>query len=396
MGLRDQVRPASFRGKRFTPVTADTEGLGRRAEPHEFPFRDTGFVEDFGKQTPTYTFDAFVTWAQRGPLVDACRDEGPGQLIHPIWGERTVICTGCVAREATSHVGVTYLTLSFVDAGQNRFPGVVVNTKAKVESTGETARAATRDTLVERFPTEAPQWVNDAAVGRVDEVAAALERARALVPGSVGLAEFNALARALDDPASLIASPSLLATTLSSTIQGLAGLSTDPLSTLRMVRGFIQDLSSTFTTISAQSGTSRDVHRQQQDAIQRLALRSAVIEGAVATRIVPLSSYQEAAAQRTATVELFDDELDAAGERDDDQALAALLGLRTQVLEDLRVRGAALATVRTITLSASVPAVVLAYQLYGDPDRGDEIVARNRVRHPTFLPAAVPLEVLSA
>jgi prophage DNA circulation protein len=44
-----------------------------------------------------------------------------------------------------------------------------------------------------------------------------------------------------------------------------------------------------------------------------------------------------------------------------------------------------------------VPAVVLAYDLYGDPDRDQEIVDRNpTAHHPGFLPTAAPLEVLSA
>jgi len=42
-----------------------------------------------------------------------------------------------------------------------------------------------------------------------------------------------------------------------------------------------------------------------------------------------------------------------------------------------------------------MPAIVLAYRLYGDAERADEIVARNRVRHPGFVPGGQPLEVLS-
>lgn len=48
----------------------------------------------------------------------------------------------------------------------------------------------------------------------------------------------------------------------------------------------------------------------------------------------------------------------------------------------------------TLTPPEAVSALVLAYRRYGDAARGDEIVMRNRVAHPGFLPT-VPLKILS-
>ncbi|MNC71262.1 hypothetical protein D3C75_1221620 [compost metagenome] len=42
-----------------------------------------------------------------------------------------------------------------------------------------------------------------------------------------------------------------------------------------------------------------------------------------------------------------------------------------------------------VTTLESLPAVVLAYQRYGDATRAAEIVTRNKVAHPGFLPAGV-------
>jgi len=397
MGLRGQTRSGSFRGKVFGIVTADTDGLARRTELHEFPGRDEPYAEDFGKQAKTYTFDAFVTWADRAELVEKCGQPGPGALIHPFWGERTVVCTQCVAREATTHAGLCFLNLTFVEAGKNQFPNATPNTERRVELAGQRARDVVGERFVARFPTGAPQWVTDASGTRVSEISTALERARSLIPASGDLAGFNEVMRAFQDPASLIASPSVLGSTLSSALQKLAGLSTDPLSTLRTLRGFVLDVQATFLQLGATAGTSRELQQQQQDALLRLSSGSAVIEGAVASRNAPLTSYNEASALRETMVAFFDTELDAAGGEDgDDEALLALQDLRIEVLSDLRARGAALATVRTVVLGVTTPAVLLAYQLYEDPDRGDEIAARNRVRHPMFLPAGVTLEVLSA
>jgi prophage DNA circulation protein len=47
-----------------------------------------------------------------------------------------------------------------------------------------------------------------------------------------------------------------------------------------------------------------------------------------------------------------------------------------------------------VALEESLPALVLAYRLYGDANRADELVLRNGITHPLFLPAGVEMEVL--
>lgn len=404
MGLRQQVRPGSFRGVPFMTVSSETDGLARRVEVHQFPFRNTPFAEDFGEQARSFSLEVYVPWerppgAEKGgrrDLQEACAAAGPGPLMHPFWGERTVVCTRASASENNGHIGLTRFTLEFTDAGNNRFPDVEVNTTGAVEESGQEARVALQESFSSRWPRIAPQWVTDASVARIQDLAGALESARALVPGGVSPAAFKQVLQELADPTSLLSNPGLLGGAISSTIQSLAGLSTDPFSTFRMLSGFVQEFGSAFASIDASPGSSRFIEAERQESIIRLAKGSAVVEAAVAVREVPLSSYNDAATMRDRVVELFDSELEATGDLGDDVALEALTALRTEVLNDLRVRGAALATVRTLTLASTTPAIVLAYRLYTDPERGEEIVARNGLRHPIFLPAAVPLEVLSA
>ena len=42
-----------------------------------------------------------------------------------------------------------------------------------------------------------------------------------------------------------------------------------------------------------------------------------------------------------------------------------------------------------------MPSLVLAYDLYEDLDRADEIVKKNAVKYPQFLPANKDLKVLT-
>ena len=48
-----------------------------------------------------------------------------------------------------------------------------------------------------------------------------------------------------------------------------------------------------------------------------------------------------------------------------------------------------------VTPEATQPALVLAYGLYEDAGREAEIVTRNKVRHPGFVPGGQALEVLA-
>jgi hypothetical protein len=51
--------------------------------------------------------------------------------------------------------------------------------------------------------------------------------------------------------------------------------------------------------------------------------------------------------------------------------------------------------VTIVQLSESIPAIVLSYQLYGNIDMADEILKRNKIIHPGFIPAGCPVMVVS-
>ncbi len=93
--------------------------------------------------------------------------------------------------------------------------------------------------------------------------------------------------------------------------------------------------------------------------------------------------------------EVLADEIERqADETDADAVYVALGALRAVLTASVPPPDQDLPDLRTITLSQSVPSLVLAYELYDQASRGAEIVARNRIRHPGFVPAATALQVL--
>ena len=73
----------------------------------------------------------------------------------------------------------------------------------------------------------------------------------------------------------------------------------------------------------------------------------------------------------------------------------ALGALRLAMVQDVTARGGSMARLFLYRPKAVEPALVLAYRIYGDAGRDAEIVTRNRVARPGFVPAGAPLELLA-
>lgn len=97
---QSQLQASSFRGVPFA-VVAEEGSHGRRQAVHEYPYRDTAWIEDLGRGTRRFMIRGFLIQnsqiygggdviAQRQSLVAACEAKGSGTLVHPTLGELTV------------------------------------------------------------------------------------------------------------------------------------------------------------------------------------------------------------------------------------------------------------------------------------------------------------------
>ena len=97
-------------------------------------------------------------------------------------------------------------------------------------------------------------------------------------------------------------------------------------------------------------------------------------------------SADDAAQLRDNVCALFDAETLVAGDTLDDGSFGALRDLRTAVVQDLSLRGAALPPLKAFTLGGPLPSLALAQRLYRDASRADELVTEVSPRHPAFMP----------
>ena len=91
----------------------------------------------------------------------------------------------------------------------------------------------------------------------------------------------------------------------------------------------------------------------------------------------------------TEEIELFSDI------EPDNRLMQSLRTTREYVVEYIREIILELPRVRTIRIPEKIPSLALAYDLYEDLDRADEIVTRNKIPYPAFVPSGKDLKVLS-
>lgn len=143
---RDYISEASFRGVPFGVLSADAT-YGRRVAIHEYPYRDSVWVEDLGRSARRFTIRGFLVqdslaysagdvFTQRDNLIAACETSGSGLLVHPTLGELTVYVPdgGLRIEEGVDSERVFVFSLAFVESGEREFSTVSAVSGTATES----------------------------------------------------------------------------------------------------------------------------------------------------------------------------------------------------------------------------------------------------------------------
>ncbi|ROP61564.1 prophage DNA circulation protein [Enterobacter sp. BIGb0383] len=126
MVWKERLETASFRGVSFH-IESENASFGRRVQTHEFPNRDKPYSEDLGRIALRPNITAYVMGddclAQRDRLLEALNKPGPGTLIHPTLGKMIVCVTDQIKVSTASNEGrMVRFDLHFVEAGELAYP----------------------------------------------------------------------------------------------------------------------------------------------------------------------------------------------------------------------------------------------------------------------------------
>lgn len=394
MGWRDNLLPASFRGASFKWDNSGADG-GRRLAVHEFIARDLPYPEDLGGKTKQFSMVGYVLgddyMAARDALFAACNAEGPGQLIHPTLGTIEVVCPSVSYSETKTEGGVCRFTMTFIESGRQQYPTAAVDRSFALSTIADkVSTAATNDFLSRLVVTDVPEFVRDVVRGEtvgISDVLTGLGFPGA--PADVIGAFKSQAAAMITDVETLVRSPVELANRIVAMVKSVTSVgnqSTASTATLLAPLTNYAGLGVNLTTTPSQTFAQGN-----REAMVDLTQTVAVAEQAKAVAAASYTSYDEAVASRTAMVDKIDELADVAT----DEVYVELQALRAEVVQAVPVPDEDLPRITSIALPDSLPGIVLGYGLYDDAERDSEIVARNRVRHPGFLPSNRKLQVLT-
>jgi prophage DNA circulation protein len=381
-------------------VQGHEESAGRQGELHVYPFRDDPFFEDLGAAPDQMTVAAFVVgtdyFAARDALRVALRLAGSGELVHPYLGTINVAVTRYSLAETSDEGGVARFSIECVRTlAENIRPDASIATGTVVATRSLGVVTSIVDRLNGALDVTGPGFLATNAASIVEEFAERFDAE--LAQFGISGQELAELASGVND---LVTNASIWVRTPSALAEGIVGLfdlAAANVPALGRYRSLVR-LAAFVTTVAAINSQTESGQRDtaNSDAIHGLVRRHALASACEAASEIAYDSYDAAAAERERLADLLETEIDRAADAGHDEEFRTLSDLYAATARDLTARGANLARVQYETLPASVPALALAQRLYADATRADEIVARNRVRHPLFLPGGDPLEVLSA
>lgn len=372
MSWREQLQDASFRGVPFQIDNAPNE-FARRVAVHEYPLQERAETEDLGGRAVRILLDGYVIGSEyftaRDRLLDALNQPGPGELVHPYRGTFLVQLISCRMTESTREGGLARFQLEFIEARTVSAPARAADTQLRVRSQAELASTAATTQFATSWPANLGATI-DSAIGSVLGAVRAVETVLGTVTAT------------LDEIGGIVSFPQRIASRVGTDIRRI---------------GSLAGLRRLFT-YRATSASRLPQAVAEAAAVTTLVRVQAVIAATELAAGTVFDSFDAAIRTRDELVDV----IDLVGYAVDDASYAALQDLRARLVEDIRSRAVDLSRIARYTPPATLPAVVVAYRLYGARtgvagllQRADDIVARNGLAHPGFVAGGVELEVLS-
>jgi prophage DNA circulation protein len=402
------LRIASFRGVQFW-VQSDEVEVGRRLVVHEFPNRDRPFVEDLGEKHTSYHVSAYLAsdsvLAEKDSLLAACRRRGVGTLVLPTEGGQMVRCKSARRTHEKDQLGFIAFKLEFVEAGTGlSATPIALLERLTLAAFDDGLLPITRAFLAEYNALRQDAWVIASAISSIQSWAETVDLTRlgthmttdalATIGQSVETFHRDAAGLAMDG-ADVV---HISATTVDqSSVAGLGGALVATANTLldEFRAGCVDEITAFDALTGLAEFGARDVMLPaygisgRRDESNLLALNSmfrrlALGHLAVAAAEADWKDRAAAVRARATVSELFERELHLASGRTD--VFAALSAIRGKAAQAVSQKLADLDPVVTVESNAVMPSIVWGYRLYNDARRATDLIARNRIAHPSFMP----------
>lgn len=423
MTWRDQLRQASFRGVEFH-VSDSAPAGGRRLEVHEYVARDDGFAEDMGGKAGRFPVQAFLVGDdvidQAVRLRAALDQVGPGTLVHPWRGELTVAVDAYTETWSSKAGGYVAYDITFVATVEPRYPAAAADAAGTMDAATFAAETAALQAAIAEYDAAGqPDFVvADAAettTSFCDDAKAAL--GQAVTAGQTAARWARGITATARDALTLARDPMALGQRLFGLLDlgnltGSASLVQTAISLAGEVRS-LQTAAQTLTLPTwrtwlpladwspALSSIPATTPARRQQAANRAVIigmvrRAAMLQAARVAVREDFQTWDDAVGARDALADRIDREQETAAP----QVYRALAGVRAALVRAVAQAAPELPRLITVTPRVTEPAIVTAYRTFGaDPriaaDRAEQLVMRNRIRHPLFVPGGSSVEMVA-
>jgi len=397
MSFLDSLRPASFRGVAFFVDLASKE-FGPRTVSHGMTLRTEPVHEFLGALPESFTVEALLYGddldAQSRVFDAALTEQAIGRLVHPLYGELDAVVIGPVRSSLSTREGrVLRYSIPFQRAGGEASPTTRVDTVARVNSAAMLAKTAVIDEFANAFAAAGQHaLVLEAARVSITSIASSiLARFRGWAATSIVANASAAASRLANASDALLATPADLSSELYGLVRTGAPAERGP----DLLLSIAAD--GALTLPVAPVTTPARVRAAGNDAaLVQLVRAAAAIEAVTAGTVAGWESRDEAEAWRNEAGDLLAAISESAATETTWKRMA---DLRAAVTRDVALRALPLPRLRTTVPRQTESSLLIAYRLDGDDlttlfDRAAEIVTRNRIRHPGFVPGGRALEVL--
>ena len=412
---------ASYKGASFW-TERDQESGGRRIVKHQFPMRDDPFLEDLGEDLREFDLTAYLASdradGEASALAAACASRGAGILVMPVQGPVLVRCVSFSRDSSKDRAGYIGFSLKCCREGASSALVSVAMSANLVFVAADLAAAAIASSfavgLTALREAYAPDFVVSSAASGVHDVISTVEAIR--VSNSVGsvasATQRNEIEHLFSQAPDLVVAAGPVeavtvdgrsipvakagAATGSEVLAGRVvaitralGDAMPPDSAVRAFDGVLSDSSFASMVVAGQvyATPNRKAMADNSEQVVRLLRLAAVTAYCEAIARVKLADRPAGVTLRANVAEYFEAETDylPASEIELSHRLGELRDTTVAYLSRVILD---LAPVIRIEANQSMPSLFWAWRIYQNPQRSGELVARNRVVHPSFMPTA--------
>ena len=403
MSWRDRLQQAKFRGVSFFVQQAQGSG-GRRLVVHEFPEQDHHYPEDLGKKAGTYQLTAFLIGADydlaRDQFIKALDKSGAGTLVHPYLGTMQIQIQEYTWTISTARGGYCLFNITYIKSGRQPAKATA-SSAAALKSAVNSADENTIQAFADKFSVAGQSaHVTAAANNYLQQATDTIRTVNGKINNAVGTVQGIAsdIAALSDEITTLVTAPATLISSMAGVISTVVGAFNNINSAFTAYENLLAGFTLT-STVSRTSANGTETGTRIAMADNEQAINTALTTLATTSLVSFIAgsdgvfdSYDDAVMIRDA----LQMQIDALAENEtlSYAEYNALKDLATALFNRVEDIAPGLSKIEYIQRQVSLPAVVIAHQVYGDASRADELTERNRISNPLFMPAGKDIEVL--